>query len=266
MAKELTGIEPLLPIIRQRPLGVMSDIDGTLAPIVARPEKATVPEPVRSLLRELLAKGVRVAAITGRPLETARRMVGVEGVAYATDHGLTLWVEGKRESAPGLAEYEPLALATERELADLAGSAPGVQIENTGALLAVHYRNAVEPEGAREAILAAIERSEAARRFEVREGRMVVELRPPIAADKGTALAALTERLGLAAAVCLGDDVTDIDMFRAAVALRGVEAVTVAVASAEAAPEVMGAADYWIAPEGVEWLLGEIAQALDAGG
>lgn len=262
MAKELTEIQPLLPLIERRPLGLMSDVDGTLAPIVARPEDATVPDSTRSLLRELIAKGVRVCAITGRPLETARRMMGVEGVAYAADHGLTLWADGKRESAPGLAEYEPLAVEAERELSGLVESAPGVQIENTGALLAVHYRNAEDAAAARAAILQAIGRSAAAGRFEVREGRMVVELRPPIGADKGTALAALAERLGLAAVVCLGDDVTDVDMFRAAARLPGVAEASIAVASAEAAPEVMEAADYWVGADGVQWLLGELVRAL----
>ncbi len=58
MARPLTSIEPLLPVIRQRPLGLMSDIDGTLSPIVSRPEEATVPEAIRTLLRQLVAKGV----------------------------------------------------------------------------------------------------------------------------------------------------------------------------------------------------------------
>ena len=263
MAKALRSIEPLLPVIRRRPLGVMSDIDGTLAPIVARPEDATAPEATRRLLRQLVAKGVRVAAVTGRSLEAARRMVGVEGIAYAADHGLTLWLDGKRESAPGLAEYERLAAEAERELGGLAEA--GVQMENKGALLAAHYRNAPDRAAAREAIRAAIEGSEAARRFEAKEGRLVVELRPPIAADKGTAVEALAGRLGLAGIVCLGDDVTDIDMFRAVERLRegGVAGVSVAVASEEAAPEVMEAADFRLeGREGVEWLLGEILEAV----
>jgi trehalose 6-phosphate phosphatase len=263
MAQPLDSIQALLPVLRRRPLGVMSDVDGTLAPIVARPEDATVLEATRSLLRALVAKGVRVAAVTGRPLEVARRMVGLDEIAYAADHGLTLWLEGKRESAPGLAEYESLAAAAERELGGLLEA--GVQLENKGALLALHYRNAPAPASARETIREAIDRSEAAKRFEVREGRMVVELRPPIPADKGTAAEALAKRLGLAAIVCLGDDVTDIDMFRAAARLReqGMAGASLAVASQETPPELMAAADYRLeGREGVDWLLREIAAAV----
>lgn len=265
MARPLTSIEPLLPVLRRRPLGLVSDIDGTLSPIVERPEAATVPEPVREALRALVAKGVRVALISGRTLEAARRMVGLEEAAYAVEHGLRLWLEGREEEAPGLAQYEALARQAEGELRPLIEEAAGVQIENKGPLLAVHYRRAANRTAARALILEAIGRSEAAASFHTHEGRMVVELRPSLAVDKGTALETLVERLGLRGIVCLGDDVTDIDMFLAArrLAERGVAAATVAAASAEAAPEVAEAADYTIAgTERVEWLLREIARAL----
>jgi len=271
MARPLTSIEPLLPVIRRRPLGLLSDIDGTLSPIVPRPEDATVPDAIREGLRRLAAKGVKVALITGRSLDTARRMVGLDDVAYAADHGLTVWLEGRRETAPGLAEYEALARQAEDDLRTLSQTLPGIQLENKGALLAVHYRRAEGP-SAREAILEALGRSQAAQRFRVQEGRMVIELRPPLDADKGTALEMLVGRLGLEGAICLGDDVTDIDMFAAMRRLRaqglpagrqGVAGTAVAVVSEEAAPEVEQAADYTVeGPEGVEWLLTEMVRAL----
>jgi len=98
MAHPLTSIEPLLPVIRQRPLGLMSDIDGTLSPIVSRPEEATVPEATRTLLRQLMTKGVKVGLITGRSLETARRMAGLDDVAYAAEH-LEIQTRDAREVA-----------------------------------------------------------------------------------------------------------------------------------------------------------------------
>lgn len=264
MAIPLTSIEPLLPVIRRRPLGLLSDIDGTLSPIVPRPEDATVPEAIRAPLRALVAKGVKVAFITGRSLEMARRMVGLDDAAYAADHGLTVWLEGRSEAAPGLAEYEALARQAEDELQALSRTAPGVELENKGALLAVHYRRAEGP-GAREAILEALGRSQAAQRFRMQEGRMVVELRPPLRADKGTALEMLVSRLGVEGVICPGDDITDIDMFATLRRLRaqGLGGAAVAVASQEAAPEVAQAADYAVqGPEGIEWLLSEMVRAL----
>jgi len=161
MARPLTGIEPLLPVIRQRPLGLMSDIDGTLSPIVSRPEEATVPKDIRELLRQLVAKGVKVGLITGRSLETARQMAGLDDVAYAAEHGLSLWLDGQRETAPGLREYEALAREAERDIRTVCEAIDGVQLENKGALLAMHYRRAGDPAAARKTVVAAGGRSQA---------------------------------------------------------------------------------------------------------
>lgn len=264
MTQPLTSIEPLLPVIRQRPLGLLSDVDGTLAPIVPRPEDARVPDSTRTLLGQLAAKGVRVALITGRRLSTARRTVGLDDVIIAAQYGLTVWLDGRIETAPGLAEYEALACQAEDELQHLSQTIPGVQVVNKEALLAIHYRRAKAP-GAREEILKALAHSQAAQRFRVLEGRKVVELRPPIRADKGTALEMLVNRLGVEGVICLGDDVMDIDMFATLGRLRaqGLAGATIAAVSAEAAPEVGQAADYSVeGPEGMEWLLSEIVRAL----
>jgi trehalose 6-phosphate phosphatase len=264
MARPLTSIEPLRTVIRQRPLGFLSDVDGTLAPIVPKPEDARVPDATRALLQQLTAKGVKVALITGRRLSTARRTVGLDDVIYAAQYGLTVWLGDHVETAPGLAEYQALAGRVERDLQFLPETIPGVQVVNKEGLLAIHYRRAERP-GAREAILEAMERSQAAKRFRLIEGRMVVELRPPIPADKGTALEMLVARLGLRGVVCLGDDTGDIDMFVALRRLRGggLAGATVVAASEEASPEVAQAADYTVeGPQGVQWLLGEVVRAL----
>lgn len=264
MARPLTSIEPLLPVIRRRPLGLLTDVDGTLAPIVPRPEDARVPEATRTLLRQLAAKGVKVALITGRRLSTARRTAGLDDVIYAAQYGLTVWLDGRIETAPGLAEYEALTRQAEDELQHLSQTVPGVQVVNKEALLVIHYRRAEAPD-AREEILKALAHSQAAQRFQVLEGRKVVELRPPLQADKGTALEMLVGRLNLKGAICLGDDVMDIDMFVAMRRLRtqGLAGVTIAAASKEAPPEVGQAADYTVeGPEGIEWLLSEVLREL----
>jgi trehalose 6-phosphate phosphatase len=213
-----------------------------------------VPDATRTLLRQLAAKGVKVALITGRRLSTARRTAGLDDVTYAAQYGLTVWLDGRTETAPGLAEYEALARKAEDDLRPLSQSVPGVQVVNKESLLVIHYRRAEAPNA-----------REAAQRFQVLEGRKVVELRPPIRADKGTALEMLVGRLGVKGVICLGDDVMDIDMFAALRRLRGqgLAGVTVAAASREAAPEVEQAADYTVeGPEGIEWLLSEVVRAL----
>lgn len=264
MGAPLASIEPLLPALRERPLGLFSDVDGTLAPIVSRPEDATVPTEIRSLLAEMAGRGVMVALITGRSLEMARAMVGLDGVVYAAEHGLTVWSDGVVETVPGIEEYGELARQAERDLSELTRAAPGVQLENKGPLLAVHYRRAADPE-ARERILEAVARSTAAGRFRIHEGRKVIELRPPVDIDKGTALESLARRSGLRAALCLGDDITDLDMFDALRRLQGegLAGAALAVVSEDSAPEVREAADYELeGVERVEWLLREIVTTL----
>ena len=265
MALPLTDIGPLRTLLERPPLCIASDIDGTLAPIASRPEDARVSPLALKLLRELLGRGVQVVLATGRPLAVARAMAPLAGAAYAANHGLSLWVEGREEtSAEVLAYVEPAT----RAVSDLRRlKVPGIVIEEKGPVVAVHYRQAAAEAEARSAILEAIAASEAAKAFRLHEGRKVIELRPPLAVDKGTALEALAERLGAHALLCLGDDTTDIDMFRAAERLRqhGMAAATVAVSSEEASPELLAGADYRVeGVAGVEWLLGEVKKALPA--
>ncbi len=264
MVRLLSDIGPLRGLIGHPPLGIVSDIDGTLAPIVPRAEDAAITSLCRTLLRDLMGRGVRVALATGRLLAVARAMVDLEGVAFAVNHGLSLWVGDQEETPLAVAEYVGRARESKRELAAL--NVPGVFLEDKGPVLAVHYRRAVDERLAREAVLDAIAGSPAARAFRIHEGRKVIELRPPLDINKGTAVAALVPRLGARAVICLGDDVTDIDMFREVRRLRegGLPGVSIAVRNEEAAPEVVDSADFWLDGGilGVEWLLQELLTAL----
>lgn len=263
MAGELTSIDPLRPLLSESPLGLVTDIDGTLAPIVDDPEAARVSPGCRRALEALAERGVRIVFSTGRPLDKARGMIDLVGAAYAANHGLSLWVDGAEETPEAVRPYVAVAreVLAQTTLSDIAG----VLVENKGPVLAFHYRQAPDEGAAREAIVAALRSAPAAEAFRIHEGRKVIELRPPLPIDKGTAVAALVQRLGLRAVLCLGDDATDIDMFRAVRELRtrGLQGVTVAVRSEEASEGVLEAADYWVAGvPGVEWLLGELLRAL----
>ena len=263
MAEELTDLAPLRSLLACEPLGIVSDIDGTLAPIVDDPDDAAVSARCRALLQALVARGVRVALVSGRSLEKARAMAGLPGVALAANHGLDIWADGQVETPGEVREYVQRARQVLQDVGRL--SIPGVTVEDKGPVLAFHYRRAATGANAREAILKALRASPAAGDFRVQEGRMVIELRPPLAIDKGTALARLVTRLGAQGLLCLGDDATDVDMFRRVAELRraGMPGVNVAVFSAEVSPLVLESADYWVrGVPGVEWLLGELVRAL----
>jgi trehalose 6-phosphate phosphatase len=216
---------------------VFLDVDGTLAPIVARPELAEVPEETRAELRRLVERYSVVACVSGRSGEEARRLVGVEGVVYVGVHGLELAPEAERWRE------------TLRPFAQL----DWPWLEDKGLTVALHWREAADEQAARVELDRVAERAEDAG-LEARWGRKVLELRPPVEADKGTAVRTLLEERGLRRALYAGDDTTDLDAFRG---LDGLEvAVRIAVVSAEAPPGLREAADLVVAspPELLELL------------
>jgi trehalose 6-phosphate phosphatase len=203
---------------------VLLDVDGTLAPIVARPELAQVPEETRAELRRLAGRYGLVACISGRAGEEARRLVRVDGVVYVGVHGLEL--------APGAERW--------RETLRPFAQVEWPWLEDKGLTVALHWREAADEQAARAELEGIAERAEAAG-LEARWGRKVLELRPPVRADKGTAVRALLQQRGLRRALYAGDDTTDLDAFRG---LDGLDvAIRVAVASAEAPPGLRDAAD-----------------------
>jgi trehalose 6-phosphate phosphatase len=222
---------------------VILDVDGTLAPIVPRPEDAAVPGETRAELERLAGRYRLLAFVSGRTGEDARRIVGVLGAAYVGTHGLELEPEAEHWR-------EPL-----RELAS--ASWPWGEVEDKGLTVSFHYRNAADQDAA---VARADEIAVLAAELGLRPrfGRKVLEIRPPVDADKGTAVRALVREAGVRRALFAGDDTTDLDAFRG---LReaGLElAVCVAVASAEGPPELQEQADLVVG--GTEELLELLGQ------
>ena len=211
-----------------RRAAVLLDVDGTLAPIVARPELAEVPEETRMALRRLVPRYALLACISGRTGADARRLVGVDGIFYVGVHGLELAPEADSWRAP---------------LRQLAGF-DWPWVEDKGLTVAFHWREAADEEAARAELGQLAERAQALG-LEARWGRKVLELRPPVDADKGTAVRSLLAKHGLRRALYAGDDTTDLDAFRG---LDGLEvAIRVALASAESPPGLRESADLVLA-------------------
>ena len=220
----------LLAPLREDPASaaLVLDVDGTLAPIVARPELARVPAETRSELERLVGRYGLVACISGRVGEEAAALVGVPGIRYVGNHGLEL--------DPRAAEH---ARAIARFRAEVDGAWP---VEDKRLSLSFHYRDAAD-ERAALAVLERIAERAVAAGLEARLGRKVLEVRPAGGADKGVAVRALLGRQPLRNALYAGDDATDLDAFRG-LAEAGLEhAVRVAVSSPEVAPALLGSAD-----------------------
>ncbi len=204
---------------------ILLDVDGVLAPIVPRPEDAQVPEETRCELVRLRDRYALVACVSGRPGAVARAIVGVEGLTYVGEHGL---------------ELEPEAEPWAERLAAFAAATEEWPPERKRLTLSYHWRTAPD-EAAATAVLEQVAERARDAGLVPRWGRKVLELRPPIAADKGTAVRRLLGEHGLGRALYAGDDTTDLDAFRA---LEGLElGVRVAVASDESPEELRATAD-----------------------
>ena len=204
---------------------ILLDVDGVLAPIVDVPADATVPEETRAELRRLNEHYALVACVSGRPGSDAARVVGVDELIYVGEHGL---------------ELEPQAQAWRERLHSLAATVDWEDIETKPLTVTFHYRRSADE---REAVtfLEAVATRARTEGLVARFGRKVLELRPPIAAHKGTAVLHLLGERRLERALYAGDDTTDLDAFDA---LAGLElGIRVAVASVEGPPELREAAD-----------------------
>lgn len=199
---------------------IFLDYDGTLTPIVDRPEAAVLAPAMRATLARL-ASLTTLAVVSGRDVATLRNFVGIDGIAYAGDHGFDIrrpdGSEIENEAAlPFLERFDAL----EAEIRDRLGHVDGMIVERKRFSVAVHYRLvAAEDREAVHDLLDEIVRREASLR--VTPGKMVIELQPDIAWDKGRAVTRLMAALdgeGSGVPLYIGDDITDEDAFRA---LRG---------------------------------------------
>ncbi len=202
--------------LSERRPAVFLDYDGTLTPIVTRPEDATLPPRTRAVI-ERLAALVPVAILSGRDLEDVRRMVGVEGISYAGSHGFDL-VRADGSAHQRGQEFLPDLDAAERELGPRLEGVTGARVERKAFAIAVHFR---EVDEARVPEIDAAVADVAARHPGLRRtgGKKIFELRPDVDWDKGKALRWLLEELDLTGddvlPIYVGDDDTDEDAFRA---------------------------------------------------
>ena len=218
--------------LRGSPLIIMLDVDGTLAPIVSRPEDATVAQATRDVLDRLIAlPDVHVILVSGRAANDAHGIVGVEGLWTVGNHGFEVVTpEGELETDPDLADQSAAIAQAARELEPIVSAVPGAKLENKRWTLSVHYR--LVARDAVPSLRAEVERVALGLRLRMTDGKEIVEVRPVAQVDKGTAVVMLGERLHAfddgASIVFAGDDRTDEDAFRALRA-RAPKAVTIRV-------------------------------------
>jgi len=251
---------PLAVLLEEPALSaVLTDFDGTLAPIVADPAAAAPLPGACAVLRELSLHFAVVAVVSGRPAAfladrlaaagPAVRLFGVYGLEWIEDGAIRL----APEAEPWRAVAAEVVVAAREEFA---GEAVG--IEDKGASVTVHWRQAPGAGGR----VRTFARTWARRTgLALQPGRRAVEFRPPVGIDKG----AVVERLahGCVAACFAGDDAGDLAAFAALdrLAAAGTRGVRLAVADEESPPELVAAADMVVhGPDEALRVLGTLAE------
>lgn len=250
----MTGLDALAPLLEAPDRTViLTDYDGTLAPVVDDPRRAVALPGAAEALHALTARFGRVAVVSGRPaaflrdrLGTGLRLSGLYGLEEVADDG-TVVVAAEAEA------WAPVV----GQAIDRAGAALGPLVEPKGLSLTLHFRTAPEREAEVRAWAA---REAAGSGLVVRPAKASVELHPPVAADKGSVVTAAAE--GMEAACFLGDDVGDLPAFDALdrLAAAGVRTVRVGVRTTEAPAALLERSDLVVdGPEGALAVLRHLA-------
>jgi trehalose 6-phosphate phosphatase len=234
------------------PLALTTDFDGTMSEIAPSPEEAVIHPRCLASLARLVRVLPLVAVVSGRQVEDVRRLVGLVGVVYLGNHGFEMYVNGDTHVAPAASEH----FLTVRRILDAARQQldlPGLLFEDKVTSASIHYRLTADPSAARKRVTSCLKALTEGMDMKVVQGRRVVELRPPVDVNKGTALVDLLARHDVASVVYAGDDQTDLDAFvgiRRWASATNNRALAIAVISREMPPGLREEADLTV--EGVE--------------
>ena len=241
-------------LVARPDLGLVAlDYDGTLAPIVARPEDAVAQPGIVDALAALAAHGVHVAIITGRPVDAALSLGGlaaVDGIMILGHYGLQRWQDGEVSSP----EVSPGVVTARTRLTEyVASHDPGMTVEDKHHAVALHTRNAADATAAFEAAKPMAQALADECGLELVPGRFVLEIRPA-GIDKGGALRSVVAATGVQALLFGGDDLGDLPAVAAIADLResGVLGVVVCSDSPETPSALRDTADLVVqGPPGV---------------
>lgn len=251
-------------LAQSRHAGVFFDFDGTLSEIVSQPEEARPFVGIRELLTTLAERIALVAVVSGRRAADLIQWLGSDIEIWGL-HGAETTRGGKVQLAEELKPFVPLMRKVRDECQDAITrmELTGVRVEDKGAVLALHFRNAPDGLWARNRLSQLIAEVTALHGLHSAEGRMVFELRPPVNMSKGGVVIERALSLGLRAVAFVGDDPVDLPAFDALddLATQGPFTLRVAVSSPEAPTELIERADFVLeGPSGVAAWLRELVR------
>ena len=252
--------DAFLARLEGRRVALFLDYDGTLTPIVERPEDAELSTAMRHVLKSVAACHT-TALISGRDLPELKSLVAIEDMVYAGSHGFDIELaDGRRQSPPAAQQALPALESAGNQIERQLSGVTGTIVERKEFAVTVHYRLAAAEDHA--AIEAAVDQAlQSCKGLRKRGGKKIFELLPDIDWDKGEALLLLLDLLELDDAehivpIYIGDDVTDEDAFAA----LGDDGIGIAVGRAAAEsnaqwtlpdPSAVGALLGWLCRRGV---------------
>ncbi len=213
---------------------LLIDYDGTLTPIVDRPELAVLSRDTRRLLQKLSRnRHYTIGIISGRALSDLRSKIGLDDLIYAGNHGLEIEGLGSNFLEPIAAEMQPFLDMLHKALSVTMKGITGVFVENKGLTLSVHYRMAEDKEETKvkDAFQKVTDPLSVTGRIKITHGKKVYEIRPPVDWNKGKAVAWLMAKLKENSRrpkilpMYLGDDLTDEDAFKVINKIDGISIV-----------------------------------------
>jgi len=264
-------VERCVHVLNHRPAGILTDIDGTVSPMARTPGEAVVAPVAKDALERLRNHVELVGVVTGRSALVAEALVEITNIVYVGNHGME-WIErGELHHHASAAAWSDTVRSALIEIADIAARDrfdDGLIVEDKGLSGSIHFRLAPDVERTHTLLTTTAVAVGDRTGLRITEGRMVIEIRPPVEISKGTAVRDLVRDRGLKGIVFLGDDVTDVDAFKAVRELRdsdGIAGLRIGVTSAETPQSVLDESDVTVpGVEACAMLLAAVADRLES--
>ncbi|MDD5288386.1 MAG: trehalose-phosphatase [Dehalococcoidales bacterium] len=264
MPRILDNLTVLKKLIRRKPFGLITDMDGTISPVPLDFQKRMPLANVRQL-GMLVPRMALVAIISGREAEAIKEMVNTEGIKYIGHYGMECWENNQAILHPDARAYLPSIRAVAKELEPLR-SIEGMIIQDKWATISIHYHLTPQPDVAKERIMELLKKSRHLKNLRIMEEKTDIGIVPPVNIDKGTAVTNLINQYHLKGAIFLGDDTADVPAFHAirlASQNMDFEGLAILVTGEETRQDIIGEVDFTL--DGVretelllEWLTNEL--------
>jgi trehalose 6-phosphate phosphatase len=214
VARILDNLETLKTIVRCKPFGLITDMDGTISEIPNNFLEKTFHPIILPQLSQLVSQVELVAIVSGRKTENLKEIVNIEGVKYIGNYGMEWWENNQAVLHPDVTASLSSMRAMAKELETLR-SINGIIIQDKWATMSVHYHMCLQTETAKQRILDLLEKSPHIQNLRLMDEKTNIGIVPRINIDKGTAVIELINEYNLKSAIYLGDDIGDVPAFRA---------------------------------------------------